>query len=107
MTTKTRKFSYEDIDVIIEDVVKAIYQVQKENNGNVESMIIYIPDYFRTILNQYFFSKINGTNKKGIEFGYGASFYGIKKFFPSPFNQIIVSDLNAPNFIELTKIIQL
>lgn len=102
-----KKFSHEDIDVIIEDVVKAIHEVQKENNGFVETLAIYMPDYFRHVLNAYFFNKVNGQNRKGIEFGHGSSFYGVKNFFPSPYNQIIVSDLKAPLFQELTKIIEL
>ncbi len=103
-----KKFSYEDIDVILQDVIKAIYDVQKENNGYVETLAIYIPDYFRTVLNLYFESKFSlNTRFKGIAFGHGSSFYGVKNFYPSPFNQIIVSDLKAPQFKELTKIIQL
>jgi hypothetical protein len=102
-----KKFSYEDIDVIIQDVVSAIKEVQKENNGFGETLAVYMPNYFRHILNDYFFSKVGGQNRKGIEFGEGASFYGIKNFYPSPFNQIIISDLKAPLFQELTKIIQL
>jgi hypothetical protein len=103
-----KKFSYEDIDVILQDVIKAIYDVQKENNGRVETLAIYIPDYFRTVLNMYFESKFAVNTKfKGIAFGQGSSFYGVKNFYPSPFNQIIVSDLKAPQFQQLTKIIQL
>lgn len=103
-----KKFSYEDIDVILEDVIKAIYDVQKENNGRVETIAIYMPDYFRTVLNMYFESKfLTGTRFKGIQFGHGSSFYGVKNFYPSPFNQIIVSDIKAPQFEQLTQIIQL
>ena len=103
-----KKFSYEDIEIILQDVIKSIYEVQEENNGFVETLAIYIPNYFRTVLNQYFESKFSiNTRFKSIEFGQNSSFYGIKNFYPSPFNQIIVSDLKAPQFSQLTKIIQL
>lgn len=102
-----KKFSYEDIDVILQDVIIAINEVQKENNGFVETLAIYMPNYFRKVLNSYFASKITGPNKKEVEFGQGASFYGVKNFYPSPFDLIIVSDIKAPQFEELTKIIKL
>lgn len=105
---KRKTFSYEDIDVILQDVLTAICKIQEENNGRVETLAIYMPDYFRTVLNLYFKSKfIINQRFKGIEFGHESSFYGVKNFYPSPFNQIIVSDIKAPQFQQLTKIIQL
>lgn len=101
-----KKFSYEDIDIIIDDIRKAIFHVQHFNNGNVETIAIYMPDYFRTILNYYFEGKLMKPFKP-VEFGKNNSFFGITNFYPSPFDQIIVSDLKAPQFPQLTKIVLL
>jgi hypothetical protein len=102
-----KKFSYEDIDVILQDIVNAIKAIQKENNGFAETLTVYMPNYFRTVLNLYYQSKASPPIRRYIEFGDGSSFYGVKNFYPSPFNQIIISDLKAPQFNELTKIIEL
>jgi hypothetical protein len=108
MKRKMKRFSYEEIEVIIEDVRKSIWYVKHENNGIDETICIYIPDYFRIVLNMYFRGRFS-TNQpfRAIEFGNDSSFYGIKNFYPSPFNQIIISDIKAPQYKELFKIIEL
>lgn len=105
MFTTPKRYSETEIREILDKVQHAVAVTSYQQGFS--SVLIYVPDYFRHVMNAYFSLKhANGT--RGVEFGTGNSFFGVKNFFPSPNNTIIISCLkNAQNENNLETIIKL
>ncbi|QHB38474.1 hypothetical protein lotta81_gp016 [Flavobacterium phage vB_FspM_lotta8-1] len=59
---------------------------------NPSEIMVFIPDYFRKIIDSYFRATCQAVLCE-ICFGTGSTFYGVKHFYPSPNNTIIISCL--------------
>jgi hypothetical protein len=106
---KIQNFTFDQIKTILEKTREAIFDVQGQNFGQVDNITIYVPEYFIFVLREFHVSTVrNVVYVSELPFHENGSFYGVKKMFPSPYNQIIVSTTTAPlENPSLTKIIQL
>jgi hypothetical protein len=59
---------------------------------NPSEIMVFIPDYFRKVIDLYFRSTCQAVLCE-VCFGIGSTFYGVKHFYPSPNNTIIISCL--------------
>lgn len=95
MKTKLKEYTYDEIETILKECRLQIGKIAELTNPT--EVLVLMPNYFRSILD-YYFRETCKTALCEICFGTGSTFYGVKNFYPSPSNQIIISCLdNALN----------
>jgi len=87
------KYDFTEIEAILRECRLQIAKMAELTNPY--EVLVLMPDYFRRILDEYF-RETCGQAMCDVCFGTGATFYGVKNFYPSPSNEIIISCLSNP-----------
>lgn len=85
-----KEYTYQEVEAILKECRLQISKMAELTNPT--EVLVLMPEYFRHILNDYFRETCKETLCE-LCLGTGATFYGVKNFFPSPNNQIIISCL--------------
>jgi len=96
-----KKYTRDEIEAILKECRFQIEKMVQSKSQRPCEIMVFIPEYFIRTLNDYFrvtYGKENSMTE--IVFGDGATFYGVKNFYPSPINEIIISCKENPNLYE-------
>lgn len=95
-----KKYTRDEIETILKECRFQIEKMVQSKSQRPCEIMVFIPDYFTKLLNTYFKQTYGNSNVGEIVFGDGSTFYGVKNFYPSPINEIIISCRENPNLYE-------
>jgi len=93
-----KKYTRDEIETILKECRFQIDKMAQRNDKHISEIMVFMPDYFTKLLDSYFRQTYGNNNMNEIVFNNG--FYGVKNFYPSPINEIIISCRENPNLHE-------
>lgn len=96
------EYEFQEIEVILTECRKEIARLSSITNAS--EIMVFMPDYFRKIIDLYFRATCQAVLCE-VCFGQGSTFYGVKHFYPSPNNKIIISCLKNATMKESVEVI--